>query len=43
MADDQDVCWPKTVVLLQSMVEQLEAEDVDDGEDNQADQAFLDE
>ena len=33
MADDENICWPKAIILLQAIVEQLEAEDIDDGED----------
>jgi hypothetical protein len=43
MADDQDVRRPKAIVLLQTMIEQLEAEDVDNDEDQQPDKTFFDE
>jgi hypothetical protein len=32
MSDDQDVCWPKAIVLFQTIIEELEAEDIDNGE-----------
>ncbi len=41
MADDQDVRWPKAIVLLQTMIEQFETEDVDKGEEQQPCQAFF--
>ena len=43
MADDQNVRRPKAIVLFQTMIEQLEAEDVDNDEDQQPDKASFDE
>lgn len=33
MADDKKVCWPQAIVLFQAMIEELEAEDIDNGEE----------
>ena len=33
MPDDEEVCWPQAIVLLQAMIEELEAEDIDNGEE----------
>ena len=43
MADDEDISWPQAVVLLQTIIEQFETENIDNGEDQQAYQTFFDE
>ena len=43
MSDDQNVRRPKTIILLQTMIEQFKAEDVDNDEDQQPCKAFFNE
>ena len=43
VADDENVSWPKAIILLQAIVEDLEAENIDNSEDQQSGYAFFDE